>query len=286
VAIVMGIPGAGKSRVAQAYVERGYARLNRDEEGGSLRALAAALDDALAAGAGSVVLDNTYLTRASRSHVVEVAARRQVRTRCVWIDTPLDQAQVNLVQRLLNRFGFVPDPEQLRTLSRQHAGVLSPTHQMRALRELEPPTPDEGWSQIDHVPFVRQSPSDAHGAGVFIAAAVLARPDWQALVADGDPSAPHLVFDWHADAPGEELQPSVAELRSVVAGPVDHALCPHPAGPPICWCRPPLPGLLLAFAHSRRLDPGRCTFIGATPTHRRMASTLGVRYLQPSPTAP
>ena len=63
----MGIPGAGKSRIAEEYVARGYLRLNRDERGGSLRELAAALDEALSAGARRVVLDNTYLTRAARS---------------------------------------------------------------------------------------------------------------------------------------------------------------------------------------------------------------------------
>src|SRR5262245_14765760 len=72
---VMGIPGAGKSRVAEEYVARGHLRLNRDDRGGSLRGLAAALDDALASRVRRVVLDNTYLTRAARSHVVETAAR-------------------------------------------------------------------------------------------------------------------------------------------------------------------------------------------------------------------
>jgi adenylate kinase family enzyme len=33
--IVMGIPGAGKSRIADEHVARGYLRLNRDERGGS-----------------------------------------------------------------------------------------------------------------------------------------------------------------------------------------------------------------------------------------------------------
>lgn len=50
VVIVMGIPGSGKSRVAAGYVQRGYKRLNRDERGGSLRALASELDSQLAAG--------------------------------------------------------------------------------------------------------------------------------------------------------------------------------------------------------------------------------------------
>ena len=104
----MGIPGAGKSRVAAEYAERGYERLNRDERGGSLRDLATALDETLAAGTRRVVLDNTYLTRAARSHVIEAAARHGAPVRCIWLDTPLAQAQVNLVERLLDRFGSLP----------------------------------------------------------------------------------------------------------------------------------------------------------------------------------
>ncbi len=101
----MGIPGAGKSRVAEEYVARGYVRLNRDERGGTLRDIAAALDEQLSSGVRHVVLDNTYLTRASRSYAIEAAARHGVAARCIWLDTPLAQAQVNLVERLLERFG-------------------------------------------------------------------------------------------------------------------------------------------------------------------------------------
>jgi aryl-alcohol dehydrogenase-like predicted oxidoreductase len=67
VVVVMGIPGAGKTRIAEQYRARGYVRLNRDERGGGLRELAAALDADLDAGARRVVLDNTYLTGAARS---------------------------------------------------------------------------------------------------------------------------------------------------------------------------------------------------------------------------
>ena len=106
----MGIPGAGKSRIAEEYVERGYVRLNRDERGGTLRALLAPLEEALAAPEPRVVLDNTYLTRDSRSYVLDAAARHGAPVRCVWLDTPLAQAQVNLTARLLDRFGQLPPP--------------------------------------------------------------------------------------------------------------------------------------------------------------------------------
>ena len=139
VVLVMGVPGAGKSRHAEEFLARGYARLNRDERGGSLRQLSDALGDALASGERRVVLDNTYLTRAVRSHVIEQAARHGVAVRCVWIDTPLAQAQVN----------WSASHRSVRRTSRTRADSgggthgtrsLTPTRQMRAFRELEPPT--------------------------------------------------------------------------------------------------------------------------------------------------
>jgi aryl-alcohol dehydrogenase-like predicted oxidoreductase len=278
VVLVMGVPGAGKSRIAAEYAARGYLRLNRDERGGSLRQVAAALDEELGSGARRVVLDNTYLTRAARNDVIEVAARHGVPTRCVWLETPLAQAQVNLVERLLERLGSLPAPEQLRELARTEPGVLAPTSQMRAFRELEPPSPDEGFAEVDHVPFVRAARSQGR-AGVLVAAGVFAEPRWKDAVAQGDPEAPHLVYHWNPDGDLAPLAAAAERLAATVSGPVHTALCPHAAGPPVCWCRPPLPGLPLAFAREHGIDVSRSVLIGSGPAHRTLATTLGARYV-------
>jgi histidinol phosphatase-like enzyme len=60
---------------------------------------------------------------------------------------------------------------------------------------------------------------------------------------------------------------------------VDSALCAHGAGPPTCWCRPPLPGLPLAFARAHGVDPARSIVIGASNAHRTLATTLGAYYV-------
>jgi aryl-alcohol dehydrogenase-like predicted oxidoreductase len=279
VVLVMGIPGAGKGRVAEDYVSRGYVRLNRDERGGSLRQLADALEEELGSGVRRVVLDNTYLTRAARSYVIDTANRYGLAVRCIWLDTPLPQAQVNLVNRLLDRFGSLPTPEELRAVARRGDGVLAPTSQMRALRELEPPSADEGWADVEQVPFVRTRSSSAAGGGVFVAAAALTKPGWKDALTQGDRGAPHLVFDWHPHGVVDTLAPTIAGLAAEVSGRVEGALCPHAAGPPICWCRPPLPGLPLAFSRAHQVDLSRSILIGVGPAHRTLAATLGARYL-------
>jgi aryl-alcohol dehydrogenase-like predicted oxidoreductase/predicted kinase len=279
VVLVMGIPGAGKSRVAEEYVARGYVRLNRDERGGALRELADALDEELASGARRVVLDNTYLTRAARSYVIEAAGRHGAPTRCIWLDTPLAQAQVNLVERLLDRFGSLPTPEELREVARREPGVHAPTSQMRTQRELEPPSTDEGFAGVEQVPFARRPTAEKGRVGVFVAAAALSRPSWKDALAQGDPGAPHLVFDWSPDGTVDGLADVAVRLAAAVSGPVETALCPHGGGPPSCWCRPPLPGLPLAFARAHRMDPSRSILVGTGPAHRTLATTLGARYV-------
>ncbi|MBV8221558.1 MAG: aldo/keto reductase [Solirubrobacterales bacterium] len=277
VVLIMGIPGAGKSRVAQDYVARGYARLNRDERGGALRDLADALNDELSRGAHRVVLDNTYLTRSARSYVIETASRHGIATRCTWLDTSLAEAQVNLVERLLDELGALPAPDELRRLARNRSGLLAPASQMRTARELEPPSTDEGFTCVEKIEFTRAPSPDRARPGVFIAAAALEREGWERAVADGDPGAPHLLFHWSPGATPETLDAAVANLARHTTGPIERALCPHPAGPPICWCRPPLPGLPLAFARAHDLDPSRSVLIGTGPAHRNLAAALGAR---------
>jgi len=272
VVMVMGIQGAGKSRVAGSYVERGYLRLNRDERGGTLRQLAGALDEALATGTREVVLDNTYLARAWRNDVVAAAARHGFAVRCIWLDTPLAQAQINLVERLLDRFGRLLSPPELKAAARKEPGVLTPTQQMRAVRELEPPTTDEGFSSIERVAFSR---SERDGRpGVFVAAAAVGSLGTETI----DARAPHLVFDWRPDGPSADLDALVESL----AAPSEWAVCAHPGGPPTCWCRPPLPGLLLEFARRHSVDPARSVVVGLSTAHRTLADAIGARYVNAS----
>lgn len=274
VVMVMGIPGAGKTRTARELAAEGYLRLNRDERGGSLRDIARDLERALT-DHRRVVLDNTYLTRAARSHVIDAAARHGVAVRCVWLDTPLAQAQINLVARLLDRFGHLPTPEDLAEVARREPGLHTPTSQMRARRQLEPPADDEGFVAVEQVPFVRAEPTVGSVAAVFVAASAVGRTGWEDAVAAAHPAAPHLLFDWRPAGSSDDLAEVARRLAVVVAGPVEAVSCAHSGGPPRCWCRPPMPGLPLAFARRHSAAMSRSVLVGTSPAHLTLARALG-----------
>jgi hypothetical protein len=196
----------------------------------------------------------------------------------VWLDTPLAQAQVNLVERLLERFGSLPTPEQVQEAARREPWLMLPTSQMRALRELEPPSVDEGFAAVERAPFARDL-AGGGGTGVFIGAAATTSEAIVRALADADPGAPHLLFDWTPNGDDSALRSEADRIACAMTGPIEVAVCPHAGGPPKCWCRPPLPGLLLAFARAHAIDPTRSIVVGCSPAHRTLATTLGARYI-------
>jgi len=285
VLIVMGLPGAGKSTLTGQFVAGGYQRLNRDETGGTLRALTADLDRALAEGASRVVLDNTYTSRKSRAEIIQISARHGVPVRCLWLATSIDDAQVNAASRLVKRYGRLPADDELAALRRQDVAAFLPTVQYRYQRELEPPEASEGFSAIELVPFTRRAPvdhtnramivwSDDGEVGPRLAEALRRYHDegflilgmsWQPQIADGTRT--------HADASAV-----FARMSAIVGRPITGEYCPHGSGPPRCWCRKPLPGLGVLLIERHRLDPARCIYVGHAAVDPGFARKLGFAY--------
>ena len=288
IVVLMGVPGAGKSRAAEGFVARGYERLNRDTAGGTLRAIAQTLDDRLRAGGRRLVLDNTYVTRASRSDVLRIASLREARVRCLFFETPLPEAQVNVVLRMIERFGRVAEPEEMNELARLDPAALAPHALSRMTRDLEPPTVDEGFADIEVVPFVRDLPEG--GPGIAIAIDALEGPsadsehevDMARLLDDVPPDVPCLLYAWKpgADAASLAAEGALAGRVRETGRSVDIAVCPHPAGPPVCWCRPPLPALFLMFAKRHHVSLRATTLFGRSPTDRRMARVFGMTFVE------
>jgi aryl-alcohol dehydrogenase-like predicted oxidoreductase len=302
VVLIMGLPAAGKSTVAADFVSRGYRRLNRDATGGTLASLLPALDRVLASGDPRVVLDNTYVSRVSRARVIEAARRRDLAVRCVWLQTGLEDAQVNAVSRMMARYGRLLPPEELRGAARADPGVFGPSVQFRYERALEPPRMDEGFSHIDVMTFERRrDPSLDQRALIVWCDNVVHRSragrrapadsdDVEVLAGRGpllrryaDEGWKLLGLSWQPElgnnpAAREGVDRAFARLQRDLGVEIDVLYCPHDAGPPVCWCRKPLPGLGVLFIERHRLDASRCLYVGSGVQDPGFARRLGFQY--------
>jgi hypothetical protein len=272
------MPGAGKTTLARELEATGYQRINRDEVGGSLASLLPHLEKALSDGQRRVVLDNTYPSRASRNQVIETAWRLGAQVRCVWLQTTIGDAQINAIQRMIEIHGSLPTPEEIRERGKQDTRYLLPDAQFRYERTLEPPSTDEGFEEVD---------SRAPGR--------LDRGGNRALILDLDEApSPDLIRQYQDEgwlvfvhgwrpqvARGEMTKDAVEQefqrLRQAL-GEMDWAYCPHDAGPPVCWCRKPIPGQAIEFAMRRDVALHRSIVVGSSAAARTMAERLGTSF--------
>ena len=281
----MGLPGAGKSTLTEQFVADGFQRLNRDDTGGTLRGLLPELRRSLSAEEPRIVLDNTYVTRQSRAAVIQVAADLGVPIRCVWLATTIDDAQVNAVNRLITRFGNLPDVSELAALRRTDVAAFPPTVLFRYQRELEPPEVSEGFSRIDVLPFERrQDPAHVNRAViVWCDDATELASHAPALRTYQDEGWKLCLLSWQPSiADGKRTD---ADVRAIFSAAIERAgltmdvdFCPHGAGPPRCWCRKPLPGLGVQLIHRHQLSPQQCLYIGAGSQDEGFARKLGLTH--------
>lgn len=303
VVLLMGIQGAGKSELVADYVAHGYRRLNRDEAGGRLDDLAPRLETQLAEGQRRVVLDNTYPSRASRAAVIAVARRQGVPVRCRHLRTPPHEARINIVLRMLARYGMPLGPDEMRALRKADPNLPPPQALNMWLGSYEPPSVDEGFDVVDEIPFVRREPSSHTTKGLLLdvdgtlrrtlsgevyprsADDLLLLPERRERLLPWVEAGYRLFFvSNQSGIASGRLTHAVAQaafLRTaqLLGLPVTEiAYCPHPSQPVGCFCRKPYPGLGVYLIERHGLSREHLTMVGDLPSDEEFATGLGARF--------
>lgn len=308
IVLLMGVQGAGKSSLVRKYTDLGYARLNRDLQGGKLEDLVDELDRLLDEGEQRVVLDNTYPTMSSRWSLIRKAHRYGIPVRCRHIATPLVQAYINVCIRMLERYKRLLGPDEMKTLSKSDPNLPPPVAMQRWMESFEAPSLAEGFSAVDSIPFVRKLDPQNVNKGLLLdvdgtlrktksgelyprsaddveilpnRASVLKRwmDDGYDLFFVSNQSGVSSGKLSMEDADGafqRTVELLTAEEKDLVVKEV--AYCPHTAFPAGCFCRKPLPGLGIYLMQKHLLDPSQWVMVGDMASDAEFAKNIGAKY--------
>jgi HAD superfamily hydrolase (TIGR01662 family) len=298
--MIVGPTGTGKSNLVQEYVNKGYERLNRDLVGGQVANLLPALQSFLSSGK-SVVLDNTHLTVADRKVFIEVATRSGATAECIYLDTSKEDAQVNIVSRLIS-LGYNPmDLDAI--LASKHPNVFPSAAHFRHFKEFEIPTVSEGFVSVRKVKFER-FPQSAEYTGK---ALILDYDGTLRKTKSGDkyptsitdiealPQRAEVLQQYAKDGwllLGASNQSGVAKNKpsrqmaidcfkktnELLGVDIEFEFCPHAAGAINCWCRKPMPGIGIYFVEKYKLDKKKTYMIGDMTSDKTFASRVGIEY--------
>lgn len=303
VVVLMGIQGAGKSELVEAYESAGYARLNRDVLGGKLDDLVPELDKLLAGGSRRVVLDNTYPTRISRGPVIDVAHKYRLPVRCRLLATTAAEARFNVALRMFKRYERILSPDEMKEFTKTDPNLPPPVAMQRWLDSFEPPALDEGFSVVDEIKFVRRADASLVNKGLLLDVdgtirvtksgelyprqrediellpgrkeklqAWIDRGYQLFLVSNQSGVASNHLTREAADA-------CFARTVELLGLPVKEiAYCPHSAFPAACFCRKPMPGLGVQLIMKYQLAPEHLVMVGDMDSDEAFARGIGAKY--------
>lgn len=303
IVLIGGYPGSGKSSLVDQFP--GYERLNRDTSGGSLSDIASELERRLRSSKKNFVLDNTYGTKAQRKEILDVGERQKVPVRILWLDTSIEDAQVNICTRMMQRYGKIFMPEEFS--ASKDPGVFSPAVLFSFRKRMETgevtvPEQAEGFKSVEIVKFVRRFNPEYKNK------AIILDYDGTLRKTRSGEKYPTEVGDIQV-LPNREILKKYAEQGYRLCGAsnqsgidkgllteetakacfqytnrllgldIDFAFCPHQSNPISCYCRKPMPGLLVQFIEKHQLDREQTIFVGDMTSDKTCARRAGIKYV-------
>jgi HAD superfamily hydrolase (TIGR01662 family) len=314
VVMIVGFPASGKSSLAQELVDKGYVRINRDEEGGAIKDLLSPASYYMKSGK-NIVLDNTFPTIESREPFIELAKKIGVPIRCVWLTTSCEDAQLNACMRMLQKTGKILSPDEIKAA--KDPNLFPPAVLFAYKSKIEGkteglkypgkqyPTVEHGFISVDKRSFTR-----VWGAE-YVNKAIITDYDGTLRESTGPnewPTKPEEVrvisgrgdvlkkyqdqgylilgaSNQSACAKGLSLEAATAcfeRTNELLGVKIEYQFCPHKVPPIICFCRKPCVGMGAHFIFKHKLLPSNCIMVGDQTSDATFAQRCGFQFKAPS----
>jgi HAD superfamily hydrolase (TIGR01662 family) len=217
--------------------------------------------------------------------------------------TPVDEALVNVVLRVLERYGRLLSPYELKELGKTDPNLPPPAALAAYAANFERPRVDEGFSVVEETPFKRRPQPDHSGKGLLLDIDGTLRRTASGAIYPTDPSDVVLLPNrretlqrWLDDgyqlflisnqsgiSSGKVSQWAVEAciMRTVqlLGLPVTEVrYCPHQAFPTTCFCRKPMPGFGVALMRKYQLSREHLVMVGDMDSDARFAEAIGATY--------
>lgn len=296
----MGFPASGKTTTVKSFVDQGYTRLNRDSVGGSMDQLDRLAEKTLL-DTDQLVLDNLYPTVDSRKTIIALAKRHKLPIRCYWMQTSMEDAQLNACLRMMKKHNTIPNPQDFK--NHKDPNTFPPAVIYKYRKEFQPPTTKEGFDQVIKVPFTRVWGPE------YVNKAIICDYDGTLrLCNDGAkfPTKPSQIkilpnrfetlLKWvgkgykilgasnqsgiaKGDMTVEECHQCFLATNKMLNNIVDDFLyCSHRVPPITCYCRKPSCGMGAFFIERYKLNPAQCIMVGDMGSDKSFAARCGFHY--------
>lgn len=300
ITMICGLPCSGKSTFAESFIQKGLFSLNQDSENGNLNSLLPKLE-VLLQDRKDVILDDNFPTVASRQPFIEMAKKYDAFITCALLDTSMEDAQFNAVERAIRLTGKFPTPEVIKETNHPH--IFGPEILFAYQTQFEAPTINEGFYRVDHFHFERKNDP------TFVNKALIV--DFDGTIREcigGNAKFPTLkehvqikenraaklkeykdkdyillgISNQSGIYKGELTEHMAIELfnhtNSELGVDIEYDFCPHQSEPISCYCRKPHAGLFVKFMMKYKLDRKNCIFVGDYHTDKLMAENAGIQY--------
>ncbi len=304
IVMVLGYPASGKTTLSKKYIDQGYTHLNRDKAGGRVRSLAPKMEAELTAGK-SVVLDNLFAKAETRKPFLDIASRMKVPIRCEWMTTSLEDAQVNALHRMWDRYGKILfTNDKMKEANSPNIFPVAVLFKYR--KEFEKPTTDEGFATILKIPFDRHPPHWLKGDKILWGSAIIFDYDGTLRETRGPKKWPEATREVTINLGRAETVRKLAKTNLLLGASnqsavakglseevciacfdhtnkmlkvdIDYVYCPHKVPPVSCYCRKPQSGMGVHLVRKHGLDPAKCVYVGDQTTDKTFARRMGFQY--------